>query len=101
MGPKKNKVIYIDDEEHVWCSHEQEYIIYSEFETNEKGNYKPFCIKCSQTIYADRNMNYSMGAKERNEFVEREAKIMLSNLGYDLNSEYTIHEQFLIRHKLI
>lgn len=101
MGPKKNKVIYIDDEEYVWCSNEKEYVIYSDFETNEKGNYKPFCIKCSEEIYSERTINYSAGAQERNQYVEQQSKIMLTNLGYDPNSIFTIHEQFLIKHNLI
>lgn len=101
MGAKKNKIIYIDDEEYVWCSHEKEYVLYSEFETNDAGGYKQFCMKCSDEIYEGRNINYSKGAQDRNEYVEEQAKIMLSNLGYDPNSEFSIHEQFLIKHKLI
>lgn len=101
MGAKKNKVIYIDDNEYVWCSNEQDYVIYSDFETNDKGNYKPFCIKCTELVYSQREINYTAGAQERNQFVEDQAKIMLSNLGYDPNSSFTIHEQFLIKHKLI
>lgn len=101
MGKKKNKIVYIDDEEHVWCSHEQEYVIYSEFETNDYGEYKQFCMKCSDEIYEGRNMNYSMGAQERNKYVEDQSKIVLGNLGYRYDSPFSIHEQFLIRHKLI
>ena len=101
MPSKKNKIIYIDDEEYVWCSHEKEYVIYYEFETNDYGEYKQFCMKCSESIYESRNMNYSMGAQERNKYVEEQSKIMLTNLGYDVNSEFTVHEQFLIKHKLI
>lgn len=101
MGAKKNKVIYIDDEEYVWCSHEKDYIIYSEFETNDYGEYKQFCIKCSESIYVDRNMNYSMGAQERNQYVEDQSKLILRNMGYDVSGEFSIHEQFLIKHKLI
>ena len=98
---KRPKVIYIDDEEHVWCSHEKEYVIYNQFETNEYGEYKQFCMRCSDEIYENRNINYSKGAQDRNEYVEEQSKIMLSNLGYDPNSEFTIHQQFLIKHNLI
>ena len=100
MGSKKNKIIYVDDEEYVWCSYEKEYLLYSEFETNDKGEYKQFCIKCSEEIYSSRNMNYSMGAQERNQYVEEQSKLMLTRLGYDVNSEFSIHEQFLIKHNL-
>lgn len=101
MPSKKHKIIYIDDEEYVWCSHEKEYISCSEFETNENGRYKQFCIKCSELIYEDRNMNYSMGAQERNKYVEEQSKLILRNLGYETNGQYSIHEQFLIKHNLI
>lgn len=100
MGSKKNKIIYLDDEEHVWCSHEQEYVIYSEFETNQFGEYRQFCMKCADKIYSQRNMNYTHGAQERAQYIEEQAKIMLTNLGYDVNSEFSIHEQFLIKHNL-
>jgi hypothetical protein len=58
-------------------------------------------MKCSNEIYDSRNINYSKGAQDRNQYVEEQAKIMLSSLGYDPNSEFTIHEQFLIKHKLL
>lgn len=99
MPPKYRKIIYVDDEEMVWCSHEKQYVSSFEFETNDKGNYKQFCINCSEKIYEGRNMNYAMGAKERNEYVEAEAKKMLENLGYDYQSNIPIHEQFKLRHQ--
>lgn len=101
MPVKKNKVVYIDDEEYVWCSNEQEYLVYTEFDFNRKGEYKQSCRNCCRIIYKERNMNYSKGAENRNLYVEEQTKIMLSSLGYDPNSTYSIHEQFLIKHKLI
>jgi hypothetical protein len=52
-------------------------------------------------VYDKRNINYTFGAKERNEYVEEQSKIMLESIGYDYNSEYTIHQQFLMKHNLI
>ena len=98
---KIQKVIYIDDEEYVWCSKEQDYVIYSEFEFNKNGEYKLFCEKCSKLVYDEREINYKKGAQDRNQYVEEQSKIMLQNIGYDFNSPFTIHEQFLIKHKLI
>jgi hypothetical protein len=95
------KVIYIDDEEYVWCSHEKEYIHHLEFEINKSGEYKLYCDTCGKIVYDKRSMNYTFGAKERNEYVEQQSKIMLENIGYDYNSEYTINEQFLMRHNLL
>jgi hypothetical protein len=98
---KRTKVIYIDDEEYVWCSKEQDYVIYTEFDFNKKGEYKLFCEKCAEIVYDERIINYSQGAQDRNEYVEQQSKLMLQNIGYDYNSDLSIHEQFLIKHKLI
>jgi hypothetical protein len=98
---KRTKVIYIDDEEYVWCSKEQDYVIHTEFDFNKKGEYKLFCEKCAEIVYNERVINYSQGAQDRNDYVEQQSKLMLQNIGYDLNSELSIHEQFLIKHKLI
>lgn len=99
MGKKINKEVYMDDELYVWCSHHKDYLPYDEFETNDKGEYKQFCIKCSDEIYSVRNMNYTMGAKERNDYIQGESKIMLKSLGYDLESSIPIHEQFKMKHQ--
>ena len=98
---KRRKVIYIDDEEYVWCSKEQDYVIYTEFDFNKKGEYKLFCEKCSELVYNERVINYSQGAEDRNQYVEEQSKLILQNLGYDYNSPFSIHEQFLMKHKLI
>jgi hypothetical protein len=98
---KRRKVIFIDDEEYVWCSKEQEYVIYTEFEINKKGEYKLFCENCKQIVYNERVINYTQGADDRNQYVQEQSKLMLENIGYDYNSQYTIHEQFLMKHKLI
>lgn len=98
---KRSKVIYIDDEEYVWCSREKEYIIHTEFEYNRVGDYKLFCEKCSEIVYEERNINYTSAAQERNEYVEQQSKLMLERIGYDYNSPYTINEQFLMKHNLI
>jgi hypothetical protein len=98
---KRTKVIYIDDEEYVWCSREQDYVIHTEFDFNKKGEYKLFCMRCSDVMYDNRNINYTKGAEDRNQYVQEQSKLMLENIGYDYNSQFTIHEQFLMKHKLI
>ena len=98
---KRQKIVYIDDEEYVWCSKEQEYVIHTEFEYNKKGEYKLFCENCKQIVYDERVINYTKGAEDRNQYVEEQSKLMLQNIGYDYNSQFTIHEQFLMKHKLI
>ena len=98
---KIQKVIYIDDEEYVWCSKEQDYVIYTEFEINKNGDYKLFCEKCGKLVYNERVTNYKQGAQDRKNYVEEQSKLMLENIGYDFNSPFTIHEQFLMKHNLV
>jgi len=98
---KRSKIIYIDDEEYIWCAREKEYIHNNEFEINKWGDYKMFCEKCSELIYQERVINYTKGSQDRNDYVEQQSKLMLENIGYDFNSDLTIHEQFLMKHKLI
>jgi hypothetical protein len=98
---KTQKVIYIDDEEYVWCSNEKEYVIHTEFELNKYDEYKQFCEKCSKILYDSREINYKKGAQDRNEYIQEKSKMMLENIGYDFNSEFTIHQQFLMKHNLI
>ena len=98
---KRSKIIYIDDEEYIWCAREKEYIHNNEFEINKWGDYKMFCEKCAGLIYQERVINYTKGSQDRNDYVEQQSKLMLENIGYDFNSQFTIHEQFLMKHKLI
>jgi hypothetical protein len=98
---KIQKVIYIDDEEHVWCSREKDYIHNENFEINKNGEYKLFCYECGKIMSDERNINYSQGAQDRNKYVEEQSKILLSNIGYDFNSELSVHQQFLMKHNLV
>ena len=98
---KRSKIIYIDDEEYIWCAREKEYIHNNEFEINKWGDYKMFCEKCSGLIYQERVINYTKGSQDRNDYVEQQSKLMLENIGYDFNSDLTIHEQFMIKNNLI
>lgn len=100
MAKKKNRIIYIDDEEYVWCSLEKDFVINTKFDRNEYGVYKMFCMECSTKTYQDRHKSYVEGSIKRKELDIEESKIILKNLGYNLNSEYTVYEQFLIKHKL-
>ena len=62
---------------------------------------KLFCNDCGKLIYEERNINYITGAKERNDYIQKHSRIMLTNIGYDYNSEFSIHQQFLMKHNLI
>ena len=101
MPAKKDRIIYIDDEEYVWCSHENEYLIHTEFDFNKSDEYGLYCRKCREILHDEREINYLKGAEERRDYIKQKSKLMLENLGYDFNSEFTIHQQFLIKHNLI
>ena len=76
-------------------------MIHTEFELNKYDEYKQFCEKCSKILYDSREINYKKGAQDRNEYIQEKSKMMLENIGYDFNSEFTIHQQFLMKHNLI
>jgi hypothetical protein len=101
MGAKKDRIIYIDDEEYVWCSMEQDFVIHSKFQMNDVGEYKMFCSDCSSKTYEERHQRYIGGSKKRRDLDIEECKMLLKTLGYDIDSEFTIHQQFLIKHNLI
>ena len=102
MAYKKiNKVIYLDDEEMVWCSKEKDYIPAVEFELDKNGNFKMWCMKCSKSMVAEQRDLYVECAKKRRDYDVEQSKILLQNIGYDYESEYSIHEQFLIKHNLV
>ena len=101
MPAKKDRIIYIDDEEYVWCSNENEYFIHTEFDINKSDEYGLYCRKCRAILHDEREINYLKGAEERRDYIKQKSKLMLENLGYDFNSEFTIHQQFLIKHNLI
>jgi hypothetical protein len=102
MAYKKiNKVVYLNDEEMVWCSKEKEYIPAVEFELDKNGQFKMWCIKCSVAMVDEQRQLYIDSAKTRKDFDIKQSKILLRNIGYDLNSEFSVHEQFLIKHNLV
>lgn len=90
-------VIYDDnDNELVWCSAEGEYKLSSEFDVSEntEHGYMAYCKIC--------RIAYKEKHKDAGKLRVNDDKIIsykiLENLGYDFNSELTIHEQFLIKH---
>ena len=49
----------------------------------------------------DQRQLYIDSAKTRKDFDAEQSKILLKNIGYDIDGEFTIHEQFLIKHNLV
>jgi hypothetical protein len=90
------RLIYDENgDELVWCSKELTYRPSDDFNTHKQTSwgYQTWCREC-QKLYMG-NPTYT-----RYKYVESETKIMLENLGYSFDSEFSIHEQFLIKHNL-
>lgn len=92
------KLIYIDDEEWAWCKNEQEYKPVSEFEphANTRHGYHFHCRECWIEIMSNTS---SQETRRKNE--NKMTSFILTKLGYDVKSDLSVHEQFLIRHNLI
>lgn len=95
---KVERIIYMDDEEYAWCSYGQEYKPVEYFNTNKNAphGYAYMCKDC----YKKFSMDCVNGKSKKTEEVKRQARLILENMGYDYNSDYSVHEQFLIRHNL-
>jgi hypothetical protein len=92
------KLIYIDDQEWVWCKNEQEYKPASEFEFNQgtRHGYHFHCRECWSEIRRNCDTQESRRRNDRNG-----ADRVLTRLGYDIMSDVPVHEQFLSRHGLV
>jgi hypothetical protein len=94
---KRQYVIYDDnDNELVWCSTEGEYKPAVEFDVsdNTEHGYMAYCKEC-RIVFKEKHKD--AGLLRINED-KKIAYKMLENLGYKINGEFTIHEQFLIKH---
>jgi len=98
MKQKRTK-ISADNEFLLWCRGCEEYLPIADFAlNNSEFGYATKCLNCShtqrpRTIYINTNEK-----KLSNERIA--ANQVLEKLGYDLQSEETIHQQFLRRHNL-
>jgi hypothetical protein len=101
MGAKRDRIIYVDDDEYVWCSIEKDFVINTRFDINSEGEYKMFCIDCLSKTYEERNRKYIEGSNRRRQLDIEESRLLLRNLGYDTDGQYSIHEQFLMKHNLV
>lgn len=98
MKQKRSKISE-DNEFLLWCRGCEEYLPIEDFALNtSEFGYATKCFTCSEkpkvrTIYVNTNEK-----KLSNERIA--ANQVLEKLGYDLQSEETIHQQFLRRHNL-
>jgi len=79
----------------VWCRMCQDYLTADEFETSKHTDwgYKIQCKKCSHK----NGPQYDVQAFKKQE--KELCNEMLEKMGYKPNDEFTIHEQFLIKHQ--
>jgi len=91
------RLIVIDDIDHCWCSKHQEYFPCTEFNTqkNSSNGYQSCCKVCNKKYQAEQ-----IPVDDIEDFIIRQSKIMLSNLGYDVESEVPVSEQFRKKHGL-
>lgn len=95
---KRERVIYDDDDnELVWCSQHQDYLIHTEFDLSEKTDtgYMTICKGC-RILHQEK---YKDSGKVRKDIEMELSNLLLKNIGYEINGEFTIHEQFLIKHQ--
>lgn len=99
MGSYK-KIEYIifndNNEEMVWCNMEKIHKPSTEFDlsNDSKHGYMTMCKDC-RLVY--RRKHKEFGNLNRDE-EELQSKRVLKCLGYDFNSEFTIHEQFIMKY---
>jgi hypothetical protein len=89
---KNPKVIETDDGTFVWCSHEKDYKPSDMFSTMQNGRYSYFCFDCKEKI--------SSNKKHIGFDPQPHSKKVLELLGYDNDSQETVHQQFMKKHNL-
>jgi hypothetical protein len=88
---KIQKLIETDEGTFHWCSHEKEYRPVELFRQNLKG-YHFFCDECMDKINDKKVYNIFDPIPHSNRVLEI--------LGYDLDSDVPVSEQFIKKHKL-
>lgn len=91
---KRQHIIYDDDDnELVWCSEEKQYKPATEFDSSiyTEHGYMSICKDCRIL----NKVKYKNAGQLRIDEEKKIAHKMLENIGYDTNSEKSIHEQFV------
>jgi hypothetical protein len=89
---KIQKIIETDEGTFHWCSHERDYRPIDMFRINIHGKYHFFCDDCQRKI-ADSVQHKAFDH-------HTPAMQILRNLGYDLDSSESVHQQFIRKHNL-
>ena len=90
-----------DGVEFCWCSGHKEYLPCEGFGANSrnksgKHNYCKECVRMNDRKQKGEPIPFGTV----NQFVENQKNNILKNLGYDLEGDVSIHQQFLKKHKL-
>lgn len=90
-----DRLVVVDGEQMCWCAREQKYHPCIEFSINKKSwtGFNYTCKNCVQEKLTSVQIS-------PNEDGYDEAIGVLKRLGYDLNSEIPVHQQFKMKHNL-
>lgn len=95
MNPvdKIERLIVRDGINFCWCSYEKMYKPCNDFSPRPgQHGFQYYCKDCAAAIKRDEL------EPEASIYVRQGADLLLSRIGYELNSELTIHQQFLKKH---
>lgn len=98
MIEKTTKVIHTANGVLVWCTKGNQYKPAEEFYTwkSHSSGYSSSCKKC--TLDYNRKMDREFRGKDNYETKEEYVDFILTKLGYDVESEIPIYEQFNRKH---
>lgn len=93
--PKIDRVVFHNGVKMCWCSYEHQYKPCDEFSPRkEQHGYQYYCRTCAAEISKNGLVpNIPI-------YVREGANELLERIGYDLDSNLTIHQQFLQKHKI-
>jgi hypothetical protein len=93
MKPRTNRLIYRDGEYFSFCSHCNEYLDVKHFSpTNREHGYTYVCKICLRKEQTEKK------TRPENPKDLQLAHEMLKNIGYNPDSKFSIHNQFLKKH---
>lgn len=95
MKNKVDRLIVVDGVDMCWCSREKEYQPCANFIKNKKSStgYQYLCKDC---LY----ISSTLEDMTEEDFGYQEVKVLLTRLGYDVDGEETVHQQFMKKYKL-
>lgn len=92
---KIDRVVVQNEVKMCWCSYEHQYKPCDEFSPRkEQHGYQYYCKDCAAAIKRGDLI------PESPIYMKEASNELLEKIGYKINSEITIHQQFLQKHKI-